>query len=522
MKRFIVTSALACVLVAGPKAASEFLIRPFVQSITKESAAICFSLPNDAVSRTVIGTADNAETAVYTAHESLVKARFTGLNPETKYYYTVSVNGTELLSPPGEYYFFTGSAALETPVTIAVYGDTRSGEESFDLDHRSVVESIRHYSSPDLLLHTGDVVNTQDPEGWNRFFHIEHELLKNTPLYPVRGNSDGDRTDILHMFALPGDTTWYSFSAGPVYCIALDLQNNMTDSYYAKHIGPASDQWNWLTRMLASDERKRCPFTLVYFHAPLFPPDDETSPAMKDHLVSLFEKSNVDLVINGQHYFSYAQRNGVTYMISGGGGALLDRYQAKRSASVRVYEPVFHHLRITANYPALTIEAIDNAGTVFFSHSIIASSPSPGKEQPQPGLTENRIPLHIFGSSGCAECDLLKNVLLPEIEKSLAPYTFSITFYDTDIPEHYERFLVYESRLGDRKHTLPALLYADRILSGPELDLLSLKEFFKSRVMRQDKNSVKSLGSERYPMYLYFILVAAGIGLFVFIKKRNG
>jgi hypothetical protein len=135
--------------------------------------------------------------------------------------------------------------------------------------------------------------------------------------YPSLGNHDVDSgfmADQLDFFKMPA--RYYSFTQGNVRCIALDT--NQFD--------PVQQQW--LKRQLSQPLPVGKPpyWTIVYGHHPIF------SSGMHGNNASLFkslkpllEGGHVDLYLAGHDhdYERFTPVNGVTYIVSGGGGASL-------------------------------------------------------------------------------------------------------------------------------------------------------------------------------------------------------
>ncbi len=87
---------------------------------------------------------------------------------------------------------------------------------------------------------------------------------------------------------------------------------------------------------------------------------------MHDTLVPLFEEHNVDLVLNG-HEHSYERTkeiNGVTYIVTGGGGNSM-RAQANDTTNTAAFETVHHFVGIVIRKNSMKIKAIDQNGFVF-------------------------------------------------------------------------------------------------------------------------------------------------------------
>ena len=114
------------------------------------------------------------------------------------------------------------ATALDAPVRVAIVGDTRA--IAGDLP-TGVIDAVTA-ESPDLVVHTGDVVSSGADGEWQTFFDASSALLTTTPLAPVPGERDrapwGDR--FAQLFG--GDAgemgRTYSIDLGAVHLAFLD------------------------------------------------------------------------------------------------------------------------------------------------------------------------------------------------------------------------------------------------------------------------------------------------------------
>ena len=130
------------------------------------------------------------------------KASFTGFAPGTTYYYDV------LGRDEGKGSFKTAPNGA-VPFQFVVYGDTRTRHDV----HRRVVNAVVKYASPDLVLHTGDLVaDGADSAQWPVFFDIERELLRKAAFFPSLGNHERNNRQYYDFFDV--STPYYSFDWG--------------------------------------------------------------------------------------------------------------------------------------------------------------------------------------------------------------------------------------------------------------------------------------------------------------------
>lgn len=188
---------------------------------------------------------------------------------------------------------------------VAIYGDTRSNETA----HRKVIQSLAAHR-PEIAFHTGDL-NTKGiaQSEYDLFFQITKPLSDICPVYPAKGNHERSESLFLKNFPALNGCTYYTVMHEGVRFIVLDS---------TKEIKPASEQYNWLSSTLADSLP-----SIVILHHPIF-----SSGAHGDELglslfmPGLFSNSGVKAVFSGHdHNYERSEYNGITYIVSGGGGA---------------------------------------------------------------------------------------------------------------------------------------------------------------------------------------------------------
>ncbi len=275
-----------------------------------------------AKSATVGWVVETGHAALGTSPDSLDKAApslqahtatFTGLKPGTTYYYNVT--GTD----EGKGSFKTAPRG-DAPFQFVVYGDTRTRHDV----HRRVIAEMLKVASPDLALHTGDLVaNGADSSEWPVFFDIERELLRKTAFVPALGNHERNDQNFYRFFDVPA-TPYYSFNWGSAHFIVLDSDiDNVAKSDAARE-----SFWSEQVRWLEDDLKKTqtAGFRFVFAH---HPPMTAVARRQGDNpqmtaLMPLFEKYKVTAGFFGHdHNYQHYLSNGVHYFITGGGGAPL-------------------------------------------------------------------------------------------------------------------------------------------------------------------------------------------------------
>jgi hypothetical protein len=332
---------------AGLREGNIVLTEPFGPEIARITAAPDLSAPRPA--GPVVARGIEAPRTQWIA--SLV-----GLRPETAYCYEVrseegllARGGFRTAPPPGS----------PRPVRFAVVGDSGDG----GADQRAVLAQLKTLPF-DLFLLTGDIAYDSGTRRQfeEHFFRIYADLLTFLPAFPASGNHEYETEDAApfrEAFALPenggpeGRERWYSFDYGNVHFVALD----------SERVGP--EQAAWLDADLTNTQ---LPWKIVYFHRPPFSSGDHGgSEAVKTHFVPLFAKHQVPLVLTGHdhHYERTHPQDGVTYVVTGGGG----RYTRPvgQSPFTRFAESVYHLVYVTVEGNELTLHAIDGVGREFDS-----------------------------------------------------------------------------------------------------------------------------------------------------------
>lgn len=256
-------------------------------------------------------TSQTADPAISVRHA----VTLTNLAPYTLYHYRIQTLGWPLSE---DFTFRTAADPSQTSFTFAVFGDTRSGHDI----HRAIIDRLVALA-PDFAIHTGDLVGDGAlPSEWNRFLTIEAPLMAHVPLFPTLGDHQADSPLYFDIFYLPGNEHWYTFDYGNARFVCVDV-----DGY--AHFGTASEQYAWLEATLAANTQ---PWLFVYLHVPPYSSlgEDSFEVAVRQTLTPLFERTGVDAVFSGHHHdYQRSVVNGITYIISGGGGAPLLRHPTR-------------------------------------------------------------------------------------------------------------------------------------------------------------------------------------------------
>ncbi|MEO8521924.1 MAG: Ig-like domain-containing protein, partial [Acidobacteriota bacterium] len=390
--------------VAPPPPTATLVRGPYLQQISADGAVVVWAtrengpaelryrLPGGTpvaapAQSTLFAAASTGMAADYYQHV----ARVSGLAPATGYQYDILVNGIDI--NPAVDTFRTAPALGTGPVSFVAFGDSGTGSSA-----QSQIAGLIRNDSFDLALHAGDVaygaaggVGTatfQSTHDW--FFTPYAAWLRARPVFTVTGNHDsrpdnGNGLPYLGLFVLPANGAsaaypdhaerYYSFDYGPLHVVALDTEFAFLD--------PArrAAQIAWLQADLAATSQ---PWKVALLHRPPYSSGGEHGSQLdvRAALTPVFERYGVQLVIGG-HEHDYERTvalradvpdpTGVTYIVTGGGGAPL--YPSGTAAYTAASASRFHYLRGTVTECTLEVSAIGDTGAVFDAVSLARCTP---------------------------------------------------------------------------------------------------------------------------------------------------
>jgi acid phosphatase type 7 len=366
MKRITNCSLAACFfvwitgIVPGLAAPADKLVGgPYVVNATGKAATLVWVIEEGSAS---IGT-DPKAPGRSSPSLRIEKSGFTALTPGTKYFYKIDGrddgNGS-----------FKSAAAPGQPFDFVVFGDTRTRHDM----HRRVVSAIQKTGAPDFVLHTGDLVaDGSDTSQWPLFFDIERDLLRETVFFPSLGNHERNNRQFYDFFQVT--SPYYSFDWGSAHFIVLnsDIGNVAADQSAKDAFW--SQQRSWLEDDLAKHQDAQFRFVIAH-HPPITAVAKRQggNPQMTA-LVPMFEKYRLTAGFFGHdHNYQHYLKNGIHYVITGGGGAPLYDVDTPAAGITQKVMSTEHFVRIHIDNNSAQVKAISLDGKLLDEFSAPAQA----------------------------------------------------------------------------------------------------------------------------------------------------
>lgn len=264
---------------------------------------------------------------------------------------------------------FTAAHVRKDP-TVIVYGDQRFTDPS-DMKvtnpkvRRWLVEKIAE-ERPDALLLNGDVPYSGDKVSDYEVYKTESKPWRDRHInvYPALGNHEfhGDpQTALEHWWnAFPElkGRRWYSAQVGKaIYTLSLDSNTSLL---------PGSNQAHWIDEQLTKLP-KDVKFVIISLHHPpvadfqtRYSVSHNPRPneiALRDYLENISPKLHARIIVSAGHIHNYEriERGGVTYIVSGGGGASPVRVDRTPEDLYRSNDfPNYHYVKFILKGDVLT------------------------------------------------------------------------------------------------------------------------------------------------------------------------
>jgi 3',5'-cyclic AMP phosphodiesterase CpdA len=256
----------------------------------------------------------------------------------------------------------TTAPPANTPlVRLAALGDSGTRGANQAAVAAQIAAADKQGRPFDALLITGDLVYDEgEAKLTDRSVVTPYAAtFQRAEIIPSLGNHDvesDEGREIMRRLGRPAPV--YVHDVGPVKVVALD-SNNVN-----------SRQTEWLGQVLATPS-PATPWVIPIMHHPPFSSGDHgSSMDVRRAWSPVFARNQVKLVLAG-HDHSYERtnpQNGVTYIVTGGGGA--DLYDVGRSGFTATSAKRHHFLDLNVFADRIEGRAIDKSGTVFDTFTI--------------------------------------------------------------------------------------------------------------------------------------------------------
>jgi acid phosphatase type 7 len=303
---------------------------PYLQQATPKSIMIRWR--TDALSRSrVYFGSDTGRLAQVVTDSALVtehKVMLTGLQPYTKYFYTIGDIKNKLQGDAGNYFYTLPSHGDTGTYRIAAFGDC--GNNS--INQREVRDQLLRYIGDNylnawLLIGDNTYPDGTDAEFQANYFNIYKEnLLKRYPLFPAPGNHDYHDIEFsaavaqqtheiayYQDFSMPesGESggvashtpEYYSFDIGNIHFLSLDSYGKADRKRMSDTTGP---QMEWIKKDLeaAGDAQ----WVIAYWHHPPYTMGSHNSDMetelvdIREKFLPVLERYGVDIVLGGHSH----------------------------------------------------------------------------------------------------------------------------------------------------------------------------------------------------------------------------
>ena len=224
---------------------------------------------------------------------------------------------------------------------------------------------------PDMVISTGDNVYPagEDVDYPAKLFQDYAAAFAEAPFWTAWGNHDyydpGAVASHLNL-TQPNNESWFSFNCSSVHVLVLD-----TEIPYAQ----GSPQYAFAQSDLASAS---APWKIVVVHRPPYSSSSSAS-GVRAAYQPLFEQYGVDVVFQG-HSHNYERSNpinGVTYVVTGGGGNGLNSFSGAPPSWSAFRAAEYHYVQLGVTAGALSMTARRRDGTILDQSTITKTDTGP-------------------------------------------------------------------------------------------------------------------------------------------------
>lgn len=283
-----------------------------------------------------------------------------GLDPATAYVYRVTIQSGSDVVTSSIGHFRTAPASGQSS-TFAVLSDTQwqwEGGNRLAVIGDAVAFDSARSGGFDFVLHAGDLVETPNAYYWEPWFDSFATMLLAAPFVPVLGNHEKNSVSYYNAFSHPSgagqnDERWWTLRWGDIAVVGLDTSVTRADRIL--------EQQAYARAELAGPER----WKFVIFHHPIFSSDAYHGSGYGYETIyhPIFVESGVDIVFNGHaHNYERIEKDGIVYLVLGGGGAVPRPLAATRvEGSVVAIENHNFYARVSTTAAEISVDIVSVA-----------------------------------------------------------------------------------------------------------------------------------------------------------------
>lgn len=297
---------------------------PYLQMGTPSNAIIRWRTDVPTDSQVRYGTNGLTLTKTDTNRTTEHVVRLTGLQPSTRYVYSIGTSSNLTLADTNFFFVTAPPVGTDKPTRVWVLGDSGTANQGA-ADVRDAYLRLAERKPADLCLMLGDnaYATGTDDEYQAAVFDMYPMVLENMFLWPAIGNHDtafwreATHFPYLDIFSLPtageagglpsGTEKYYSFDYANIHFICLDSMSS--------DVSQNGPMLTWLRNDLANTAQE---WIIAYFHHPPYSKGSHDSDReweliqIRTNVVPILEAGGVDLVLCG-HSHSYER----SYLIDG-------------------------------------------------------------------------------------------------------------------------------------------------------------------------------------------------------------
>ena len=262
-----------------------------------------------------------------------------------------------------------------TGVRFAALGDFGTGEA----DQLAVAEQmcLRRADYPfNHVVTTGDnVYASGEIQDFDEDFYIPYACLfeEGVDFHAVLGNHDlktleGEGQIAEPRFGMLG--RYYTWGLGPVTFVMFDSQAIDAELDADTELD-ADSQYQWVMNEI--EQAQDSEWTVAVFHDPVYSTGERhgSKPGWDEAIAEPFSEAGVDLVLNGHdHNFQWGEEDGVTYVVTGGGGAALYPCQEPFVEPMENCLEEHHFVEVVVSGDSMTVKAISKEGELLDTVSV--------------------------------------------------------------------------------------------------------------------------------------------------------